>query len=342
MQKILYLAPFCERNVYAENSKYNVKALIKAGADVCIRPYGAKILDLGELEANLGSPEGCSHLIIHGPPDYFQYIKGNFEKCIGITHLPSNKIEDTVYRNYFDIMDMVLVDSSESANHPKCINIRPAIDKNEYNFGPKVFNGQYDFVSVSNPSVRENIFNMVRAFCEEFRAEESVLLTIKIPLEFDAMFLIKFIEKIQSEIPKYNNPTFCPRVAVNNIWMSRKELLDFYNKMDCYININYENRWSRPTLDLIALNKRCISVVDDPFSGTVRSGYGKADFKDFSATKLKQFNIDWMRNQMRMAFNERRDTNLNLQNSLNIEDFYYENVSRKLLNAIYEQPKDKS
>lgn len=328
--KILYIAPFYERSTNGENARNYLRCLNKRNVSVCIRPIGPKQDDY-DLSSHINSLSGCDTLLIHGEPDNFLY-DATFKKCIGITHLSSNLIDETNFNNYFELMDDVILTSSEP--YKNCINIEPCFDVDEYkNAKPKENDFIFKFLTTMNPTLQE-FGTLVKAYCDEFRNEESVLLTIRTSPEHELQQTIEVCKFLQKNMRRYNNPEFYPPIQVNTFWFKRDELLNFYNSHDCYINTSTGNQWSRPMIDCLFLGKRCISTIDE--TATLKFSHGVSNAKDYPYGYIKSSNPKNVGPKLREVYNTQH------VETANLAQFSDEEVANKLLGVINESQKAKT
>lgn len=295
MQKsILYIAPFFENNVLGESATAYVKAL-STNYTVTCRAIGKKEKD-NEIVSVLLKNKPCNNLIIHSTPDNFCFeSKYN---CIGITHIKTPLIQETNWMAKFSLMNHVFNDTS--VDIPGIVNINPVFEKVEY---IRKNSGNYRFLIMGEPASYEEIHTVVRAFCEEFRLEENVDLTIKVNNSVNVNDLRKAIMTWQSDIRKMNTPMY-PAIHFNNSWMTRKKLLEFYTEFDCIVNTSLNNRWSRPIIDFGMVGGRCISLIDEPDLPT-KHAYGISDNKDYPRGQSKTFPIDMVRRKLRENLNQK-------------------------------------
>lgn len=323
---ILYIAPFFEKSCLGEAATAYVSLLSKH-FDVTCRPIGKidqqnPVID--EFLTFKGKPD---YLIIHSYPEDFCW-KSGFKKVIGITHLKSPLIEETNFRNYFSIMDSVYHDGSFECNGLK--NIRPYFNKQEYSeFTPKKDSYPFKFLISGDLTCYEETLSVIRAYSEEFRMDENVELTIKIPQRIPIPEFGNSLKILQSDIRKYATTAY-PAIAYINAWFNRKELLKFYNNFDCVINCSIHNQWSRPFIDCLFLGKRCISLIEE--SKTVeKHSYGPSENKNYPVGMARSFVSDDVRRLFREAFDR------SSRNRLTTEDFSEELILAQLM-AILNEP----
>lgn len=296
-ESILYIAPFFERGVLKENSTYNVMGLSE-DYDIVCRPIGAKNTDnplISEMISKISNKK-CDYLIIHSKPTDFCYHSG-FKKCVGITHLKTNLIEDTNYRNYFGLMDSVYHDSSFVVDGLG--NLEPFVNESEYKKSDKKNDGSFRFLIDGEPNVYEDIFKLVCAYIEEFRAEESVELSIRMPQHVNVNQFKEVLTPMIKGIRKGNNGVSA-NINFNNFWFEKTKLLEHYNEFDCIINCSLYNRWSRPVIDFGFLGKRSISLLDG-LNISEAFAYGLSDNNDSPRGIHPSFSIRSIRTQLREA-----------------------------------------
>lgn len=321
---VLYLAPFFERNCLGEAATANV-SLLAEHMDVTCRPIG-RIEQENPIINNFSDYKGADYLIIHSRPEDFCW-KAGFKKVIGITHLKNPLIDETNFKNYFSLPDEVYHDSSFDL--PGIKQIRPFCDKKEYSaLKPKTGENKYKFLIVGNPTCYEEIYSVIRAFCEEFRWEEDVDLTIKFPQHITIPQFGEVLKTLQNDIRKYTNLCY-PQLFYNNTWLSRKALLECYNEFDCIINCSIYNEWSRPFLDCLFLNKRGILLLREADMSD-KWAYGLSEYKDYPVGASKTFISASIKRLLRDAFSGKT------QNLLNTEDFSKERALTQLMATIYE------
>ncbi len=320
---ILYIAPFFERNALAESATYYVKALSKL-TNVTCRPIGEKHRENNYIKGKMAGNDSYTHLFIHGNPNDFIW-KGGFKKVVGITHLKNPLIQETDFSKYFSIVDEAYHDSSFQVDGLK--NLTPYFDEYEYNFEQRNIKGNFRFLIVGSPTCYEEVFSTVRAFSEEFRCEENVELILKFPESFNGQEFGNIIKSLQNDTRKYNNQMY-PPVGLFQNWLPKQDLLKFYNDFDCIINCSLYNRWSRPFVDCLFLNKRCISLIDESSKQT-KMLYGPSEHTDYPVGKGHTFSMASTRDCLREAF-----TNRNIDNKLNKSDFSETTVLPQLMAII--------
>ncbi len=293
MSKILYIAPFFEKNIYAESATAYVRALSQKH-EICCRAIGQTQVSNDFIKGMFRYKE-ANNLIIHSKPDDFCY-DGNFN-CIGITHLKSPLIGETNYQTKFGVMDHVFHDSSFVVEG--LTNIRPVFEPIQLNKQKK---DTYKFLVVGAPTAYEEVYSVIRAFSEEFRIEENVELTLKMSENVSPDDLQKAIMALQKDSRKMINGAY-PPIYFFSQWMSRTELLELYGKHDCIINCNLNNRWSRPFVEFLMGGGRGISLLDDPDLGQKWS-YGPSDNQDYPRGQSVTFKIDSIRKSLRANFNQ--------------------------------------
>lgn len=320
--RILYIAPFFERNALGEAATAYVKALSKNHEITC-RPIGNKEQENPVISALLNN-KGADYLVIHSKPEDFCW-KSGFKKIIGITHLKNPLIEDTNYQNYFNLVDFAYHDSSFEVKGLR--QIKPYFNKEDYTeIGPKKEKTPYKFLIVGNPTCYEDMFLAIRAYSDEFRCEEQVDLTIKPPTNLSVQKFAEILSSLQNDIRKYNSPMY-PTINFNNHWMKRKELLEFYNGIDCIINCSVYNEWSRPFIDCLALKKRCISLIGET-KVTEKRAFGPSEYKDYPVGVSNSFATNEIKRVMRAAFDGHSE------NKLKISDFQEDALTQ--LEAIFQ------
>ena len=309
MSSILYLAPFFEKSVYGESATAYVKALSKKHNVIC-RSFGKKEQSNDYIKQFFKN-EPCVNLIIQGEPADFYY--DSRYNCIGITHFKTPLIEETNFRNRFWIMDHVFHDTSIQIDG--VTSIKPAFDKIE----PKRKDRDiYRFLIVGEPTSYEEIFSVIKAYCEEFRIEENVDLTLKIPTKTNLNQFRDAIMQIQSDLKKMNTGMYAP-IGFNSIWLPRKELLEFYTDYDCIINCSLHNSWSRPFIEFGMIGGRGISILDDPDLPT-KMAYGMSDSKDYPRGRSITFPIETIRRLLRENFNKKESNYKDLDSFLEIPE----------------------
>lgn len=296
MSTILYVAPFFERSAIAESATNYIKALSKEYGIVC-RPIG-KIENENDYIKDFLKGSKCDYLIMHSHPSNFGFF-GDFKKCIGITHLKTDLIQESNFLKYFNVMDEVFHDSSFRVDGVG--NIEPCFDESE--FSPKLKDKDtFRFLIVGEPNCYEEIFQTINAYTEEFRLEENVALTIKLPYYYNTMKFRDMVSSLISDTRKYSN-NFCPPIDFGNTWLKRKDLLEYYSNFDCIINCSLYNKWSRPFIDCGFLGKRCISLLDGK-NTTRKLSYGTSDSKEYPRGETKSFSTKEIQSMLREAFNQ--------------------------------------
>jgi len=321
---VIYIAPFFENNALGEASTAYAGLLSKY-MDVTCRPIGGKETEKPNI-VELMKNKGGNYLVIHSKPEDFCW-KAGFKKVVGITHLKSPLIEETDFQQNFSLMDEVYHDSSFIL--PGTNNINPFCDKKEYQgFAQKTEEKDktkpYKFLIVGEPTCYEEIYMVIRAYCEEFRGEENVDLTLKTNPKFNVAQFSENIKILQSHIRKYNNPVY-PQLSFNNVWHNRQDLLKFYDEFDCVLNCNLHNSWSKPFLDCLMLQKRGISLIDDT-EIVEKQSYGPSEHKDYPVGTSRSFVTKNVKQILRDTFSGKR-----VKTSLNIEDFTEEKVLTQLM-----------
>lgn len=328
---VLYLAPFNDKNVYGEAARANINALQMEGIDVSWRDTGSipkKLKSESDSIISSHGQLGADYLIIHDRPENFVY-SGYFKKCIGLTHLSSNLIEETNYRNYFGIMDSVILDSSQP--YDGCINIEPCFDFEQHKkvvSEPKKI-PSFDFLMVGVPSASEEMFAVIKAYIEEFRAEELVSITIKLNIGSNPHEIMNMIKATQTNIRKYNSNDCWPLINIDSVWHNRDELLKYYTKYDCFINCSNGNQWSRPLIDNMILGKRCINTIEGV--KTYKQLYGVSYDRDFPIGQVPDVKAENLRSVLRNAINS-------VIPSYDVERFSEHSFASKIL-AVLNEPK---
>lgn len=314
----MYVAPFFEKGCLGEAATAYVKALSKH-FNVTARPIG-KIEQNNDAIVPFLKFNNADYLIIHGKPEDFCW-KGGFKKVIGITHVKCPLIEETDFSKYFGIMDEVYHDSSFSL--PSVNNIHPCFDTSDYvDIKPKRVDRRFNFLIHGEPNCYEEIYSVIRAYTQEFRMEENVGLTIKLPQWFSINDFSNALRSLQSDTRKYNNPAY-PLISYNNIWFSKKELLSFYHEFDCIINCSLYNKWSRPVIDCLNLGLRCISLLEESVM-TTKKAYGPSEHKDYPVGESSSFMTKETGRVLRGVFSGNSTIN-----TLNKDDFTEEKTLSK-------------
>lgn len=313
---ILYIAPFFEKNALAESATYNVKAL-SGHMNITCRPIGDKLRS-NPIVQNFSKHHGkYDYLIIHGEPHNFMW-KSGFKKVIGITHLKSPLISETNYHNYFGIVDQCYHDSSFEVEG--LTNIKPMIDELEYDEKLCKTSKVFKFLIAGAPFAYEEMLSVTRAYHDEFRQEENVELILKTPEFYNPQTFMENLEGLHSTGRKYNNKAY-PNVGLTNKWMEKEELLRFYADFDCILNCSLYNRWSRPVVDCLFLNKRCISLVDE-VNGQNKMAFGPSEYKDYPVGVSPTLALPEIKQVLRKAYLGQ------IKNRLNEQDFVGSSAQR--------------
>lgn len=316
---ILYIAPFLEKNIYREAATNNVQALSKVMPITC-RAIGEKQVPNDIFKLHEKSQPSYDYLIVHGNPENFIW-KSGFKKVIGITHIRSPLISETNFHNFFAIPDEVYHDSSFIIDGIK--NIKPVFvppDKIEITENK---NNVFKFLINGSPFAYEEVHGVIRAFYEEFRQEEMVELVVKGTESFDIKTFSENLEGLHISTRKYNNKAYCPVGFVNN-WMTTSELFRFYTEFDCFLNCSLYNIWSRPIIEGLHLNKRCISLIEE-VRPEQKMAYGFSEHKDYPVGVSPTLAVPEVRKVLRKAFDNKG------VNRLHSEDFQGEKALTQLM-----------
>ncbi|WP_165279881.1 glycosyltransferase family 4 protein [Paenibacillus protaetiae] len=276
---IVWVAPIGEITGYGNVSRNLLRSLDLLNIPVHLVPIGRHEKEIGEedrlfLERVNKPIEAIGEkpvLIIHAQPDTFPLIhfEGiSFAKKIGITIFETDRIPPA-WVEWCNAMDEIWLPSQfnmetfsrSGVDRDKLKLVPYSIQSEKYNqsFRPYPFHEavkSFKFLYTCAFVYRKGIDLLVRAFCEEFSADEDVSLVLKIYVPSWHPH-VDLPSLIRSYIPDLTNH---PHIELIQDKIPIDDLLSLYHSSDCYVSTDRANGWGMPCMEMMAMGKPAITI----------------------------------------------------------------------------------
>lgn len=275
MDNILYIGPYREFSGMGNAARQYIKALIRTGNNISIRPiynifkpYPEQEIDneILELESNFSKSYDC--VFQHCYPHQLTLDK-RFNRNIGIIHLESFGYRSGM-GDYLSLMDNVVVGSNAvykalaytGFDPQKIIIIPEPIDLDMiqlYKQNNPRSNNTFSFYTVADFIDRKNLDKIIMAYGLAYDKDDHVDLIIKLKnfsntdIHLDQT-IDYVLSKIYTTIKK--NHAQKPKIILGNI--KYESVLYFHNNHDCFINISSGESFGYSTLEAMSFNNNII------------------------------------------------------------------------------------
>lgn len=277
--KVLYISPYRNGSDYTDAAVNYIQALDRVGVDVVPRCIHENKVDIPEKikELEKKSSEGCTHLIIHGPPFCFEYY-AQYKKNIGITAIETDHFRNSTWASKMNLMDEIVVANHTAkiacslSNVKKPVTVIPyAFDFNKYtkSYEPlheiKSLTSDFLFYVIARSNKRKNIIDVLRAFHTEFRPEEPVNILLKtgapnLPTEISRSDMRKICETVKKDLRLYPRASAYKSELIVTEWLKDEQLASLHNTCDCYIAVSSNENWCVPAFEAMTFGKTPIYI----------------------------------------------------------------------------------
>lgn len=276
MDNILYIGPYREFSGMGNAARQYIKALIKTGHNISIRPiynlfkpYPITEIDNDILELESNFSKTYHKVIQHCYPHQLTFDR-RFEKNIAIVHLESFGYKSLI-SEYTNIMDMIVVGSNfvykslvQSGSDPQKIRIIPEpIDLEVVNLY-KQNNKQEDrkafsFYTICDFVDRKNLDKIITAYGLAYDIDDNVELIIK--LKNFSNTDIHINETVDYTLGKIyttlrRNHIKKPKIILGNT--KHDAIMYLHHNNDCFINASSGESFGYATLEAMAFNNNVI------------------------------------------------------------------------------------
>lgn len=269
---LLWQAPIFDPSGYADEARNFLLGLDSLGADVKAFPlnWSPRIAPLSEDEAARLHAMTARELsgdfvnLIHIFPPYFsrhpQAIRNIGRTMFETDRIPAdwvakcNEMDEVWVPSDFNLETFAAAGVDKS----KLVKVPGSLDPTRYgtDIEPMEVEGKrgYNFLSLFDWSLRKGWDVLIRAFVEEFRADEDVALILKV---YSTSGLS--IEDIQERVLEYvtttlgKDPERIPDIVFLDATMSDEAMLRLYKAADAYVMPSRGEGWGRPLMEAMAM-----------------------------------------------------------------------------------------
>lgn len=283
VEPVIWTAPLLDTSGYAEEARHFVLALDSEGYDVraqIIPTQGRAQLPLPVTrrlaEMSQRPPVGRVHVSHVTAPEFIRHPQARWN--VGRTMFETDRIPDD-WVAACNRMDAVWVPSefnyetfTRSGVDARKIQIVPgAIDVAEYdlNTAPLAVDGArgYNFLSVFDWTLRKGWDILLRAYIEEFSAEEDVALLIKTSSYPERGYTLEHIggmamQFVAQELKR--DPNHIPDIVMMDTHIPAQQLPALYRAADCFVLPSHGEGWGRPYMEAMAM---AMPVIATNWSG---------------------------------------------------------------------------
>jgi glycosyltransferase involved in cell wall biosynthesis len=287
---IKYIAPFLDNSGYAQASRGNILALHKAGIPLTLKPMSFEHArpDLGEngriINSLIDKKIDYNIVIIHSTPEFWSQHKEASKTNIGYTIWETTKLHRDWPGYINNNVNKVLVgcefnvDVFKDSGVTVPIGVVPhGISMSEFE-GVKPFNIKgvdddvFVFYSIFQWVERKHPLSVIKAFWHAFPNKKDVALVLKTYRgdysdgEKDA--IRNSIKRLKDISPAYEYP---PLYLILSM-LSRKEILGFHMRGDCYVSLDRGEGFGLPGFEAGAVGN---PIIITGFGGATE--YAKPD-----------------------------------------------------------------
>jgi len=121
---------------------------------------------------------------------------------------------------------------------------------------------KFMFLAVADYSERKGVKNIIKAYLQEFKAADNVVLVLKTYVDNTSSQgslaqIQNDIKQIKISIKNGDNSNFPPIVLITN-YLDSEQILSLQQQCHCYLNCETGQAWSIPTFNSAVLGKRII------------------------------------------------------------------------------------
>lgn len=275
MDNILYIGPYREFSGMGNAARQYIKALIRTGNNISIRPiynlfkpYPEQDIDNEILELESNFSKTYDSVIQHCYPHQLTLDK-RFNRNIGIIHLESFGYRSGI-GDYLSLMDNIIVGSNSvykalayTGFDPQKISIIPEpIDLDiirTYKSNNQRSNDTFSFYTIADFIDRKNLDKIIMAYGLAYDKDDSIDLVIKLKnfsntdLHLDQA-IDYMLSKLYMTLKKSNIRK--PKIVLGNI--KYDSILYLHNNHDCFINISSGESFGYATLEAMSFNNNLI------------------------------------------------------------------------------------
>lgn len=274
MDNILYIGPYREFSGMGNAARQYIKALIRAGYNVSVRPiynlfkpYPIEDIDneIVELESNFSK---SYHAVVqHCFPHQFTLDK-RFDHNIGVVHLESQGYGYGI-ADYIDLMDSIIVPSNYvyktlayAGIDAKKIHVIPEpidLDYISQYKQDKTNKKVFSFYTICDFIDRKNLDKIITAYSLAFDKEDPVELIIKLKnFSSTDIHIGETIDYTLSKIYETlkRNHINKPKIVCGNT--KYDGIMYLHNHNDCFINASSGESFGYATLEAMAFNNNLI------------------------------------------------------------------------------------
>lgn len=276
MDNILYIGPYREFSGMGNASRQYLKALIRTGHNISIRPiynifkpYPSTDIDDEILDLESNSSKSYHTVIQHCYPHQITLDK-RFDKNIAIIHIESSSI-NSIIKQHVDIIDGIIVGSNQTAKtlylsgiNPSKINVVPEpIDIrsiSDYKEREKKQNkNTFNFYTLCDFVSRKNIDKILIAYvlCCDHYTDIDLIIKTKNFSNID-INLNEAIEYYLSKIYAVFKKKYAAKPKLFIGESKYDAVLYLHNNNDCYINVSSGESFGFGTLEAMAFNNNLI------------------------------------------------------------------------------------
>lgn len=370
MNKILYIAPFCDGTGYSVAATETVRAMLTVGLDVVCRPvrFNNKNIQPQEWLKKLfeASAENCNICIQHVLPIHLD-TSGGFDRIIPLFALETNELEPA-WRKSLTRFKEIWAISTHMRKVIKRELPRTSVSVINHPIDISGFHGHYTpldlvtkikettqsfiFYTIGEFVARKNYEGLLRAYLSEFSSFDNVYLVIKsskdgLTAEESRGRMIELIEHVKRNL-KLN---YYPKIEIITERLSEQEINGLHSQCDCFIQPSHGEAFSLPAAHALAFGRtpivsKCTGYLDYIvpstgflIDGKVVSCYGALDtFGELYTGRQTWFEPDILelREVMREAFNNEKNvlTHKRKRCIKAMEKLSHENIGKIIKEAI--------
>jgi glycosyltransferase involved in cell wall biosynthesis len=296
MTNVLYIGPYREFSGMGNAARQYIKALIKAGYNICLRPvyniyqpYPENDMSNEIVELEKNSAKKYHVCIQHSYPHQFcRYNK--FDKHIGIVHIEHNS-STTELNSFLNTMDDIIVGSSLVKN---------SIEKYNYNSNTRIHhvpepidideiknfmqtqthittseNKTYKFYTIGDLIKRKNLNDIMYAYLSLCKIFDNIELVIKLKNNQNNIQVLQqtieyMFEQIYGDVQI--NISKKPKILFGAV--RQEAIWHIHNINDCFINASSGESFGYSTLEALTFNRNIIVNDNIGSSEIVSEGCG--------------------------------------------------------------------
>lgn len=262
--KILYIGHFNEGSGWSRASTDLALACNYAGIDVVCRSV---ILNKDNgchpaiQELCNKNTVGCTHVIQHVLPDFYEYNRG-CGKNIGYFVGEGSSFVDCGWQYRCNLLDEIWVPNQQLKNSLQICKpikiVHHAHDISRYSgrFNNMINDNTYKFYTIIDFVNRKNLLALLKAYHIEFNNNENVSLVVKLShSNMDSKQVSQSFTKLNNavctQLRKYKSLQAYNKITAITDRIPEENIRALHHECDCYISLSHDEAWNYPLADAV-------------------------------------------------------------------------------------------